>query len=101
MQSTLIRIALMLALASPVAAQTVQSSWTATKNASADNVYHDNDRTLYCGCTYQSHDDTDGSGDVDLAQCDMERLSKYKTRASQLEWEHIVPASLSGRCGAE
>ena len=42
MQSTRIRIALVLALASPAAAQTVQSSWTATKNASADNVYQDN-----------------------------------------------------------
>ena len=52
--------AILMALTSAAAAQTVNSTWKATKNASADNVYHNNDRTLYCGCTYQSHNDAMG-----------------------------------------
>ena len=74
--ASLVLFALLL-LASPAFAQNVESSWSKAKNASADNVYHDNDKTLYCGCTYTSHNDNDGSGDVDLAACDMEPLPKY------------------------
>ncbi len=94
MQSISIRLALVLALASPAAAQTVKSSWSAAKNATADNVYNDNDRTLYCGCTYKSDNDSDGSGTVELAACNMEAISRYVKRAKKMEWEHIVPASL-------
>ena len=86
--------ALLAVLASGVVAQTVQNSCNATKNASADNIYHDNDRTLYCGCTYESHDDSDGAGDVDMADCGMEALPLYANRTDRIEWEHIVPASL-------
>lgn len=39
----------LLLLASSSSAQNVESSWRKAKNASADNVYHDNDKTLYCG----------------------------------------------------
>jgi deoxyribonuclease-1 len=78
----------------PAPAQTVQSSWRATTNSAADDVYHDNDKMLYCGCTYESHGDSDGSGDVDLPACGMAALDKYVNRAQRIEWEHIVPASL-------
>jgi hypothetical protein len=42
-------------IAGPVVAQTIESSWRATTNSAADDVYHDNDKTLYCGCTYLTH----------------------------------------------
>lgn len=44
--------------------------------------------------TYSSHNDNDGWGDVDLAACDMEPLSKKVATAGEIQWEHIVPASL-------
>ena len=72
----------------------VPTSWSQAKNKAADHVYDDNPTTLYCGCTYESHNDSDGSGDMDLAACGMTPLSKKKSTAKRMEWEHIVPASL-------
>ncbi len=83
-----------LLVAQTALAQTVESSWSATKNSAADNVYHDNLHTLYCGCPYTSDNDSDGSGDVDMTDCAMEPLGRYKKNASVIEWEHVVPVSL-------
>ncbi len=71
-----------LLLATPSISQTIESSWRATTNSAADDVYHDNDKTLYCGCTYQTHGDSDGSGDVDLSACGMSPLPNYMNRTS-------------------
>ncbi len=89
----------LLLLASPASAQNVESSWSKAKNASADNVYHDNDKTLYCGCTYASHNDNDGSGDVDLAVCDMGPLSKKITPGLEREFEVSVVTQVGHNTG--
>lgn len=83
----------LLFLACPAFAQSVESSWGQTKKAAAREIYVDNHKTLYCGCTYEAHA-TGSGGSVDLTACNMQRLDKYKQRAKRIEWEHIVPASL-------
>ena len=71
------------------------SGWDKTKNIADDIIYEGRSTTFYCGCTYQSHDDTDGSGDItDTTACGYAGPSSYSSRASRVEWEHIVPASL-------
>ena len=80
--------------AGPALAQEVPGSWRSAKNTTADEVYFDVDRTFYCGCTYQSDNDSDGSGTVTLADCEMAPLEKNQKSATRIEWEHVVPASL-------
>ena len=36
--------------ASIAAGQTVKGSWGSAKKSAEDNVYHDNLKTIYCGC---------------------------------------------------
>jgi deoxyribonuclease I len=72
----------------------VQSSWSKTKNVADDVVYEGHKFTFYCGCSYTSDGDNDGSGKPDLATCGYEKADKNKSRADSTEWEHIVPASL-------
>ncbi len=79
----------------PVAAKAeFPTSWDDAKNTAQDKVYKDTRiKTFYCGCDYSTHDDDDGSGDVDLSVCNMQALSNNITSAERIEWEHIVPAS--------
>jgi len=74
--------------AGPGTAQTVKGSWSSAKRAAEDDVYHDNLNTLYCGCDYTT------ARTIDLAACGVTARDKYVARASKMEWEHIVPASL-------
>lgn len=71
-------------------------SWRDTKNTASDQVYtSEARRTFYCGCEYTSHEDTDGSGDVDdVNACGYDRGANDQARANRIEWEHVVPASL-------
>lgn len=93
-------LVLVLVVALPVSLATahplppVESTWSSTKNSSDDNVYHDNPTTLYCGCEYTSHGDSDGSGDVSMPNCGVTPLSRYPPSIPRIEWEHIVPGSL-------
>lgn len=68
-------------------------SWSKTKKRSAKFVYFDHHETFYCGCTYESRG---ASGGVpDHTSCSFEnRPGISNTRATRIEWEHIVPASL-------
>ena len=70
------------------------TSWKHAKNTAQDKVYKDTrTRTFYCGCPYTTHYDDDGSGDVNLATCNMQALPNNLPSATRIEWEHIVPAS--------
>lgn len=83
-----------LSLSFGAVAQNVQSSWGTTKAAARDQIYFDDQTTLYCGCAYTPRDNQSG-GDTDLSSCDYEITGmNYQSRADDLEWEHIVPASL-------
>lgn len=83
----------LIVLAGTASAETA-TSWSAAKNAADDQVYFDHRVTLYCGCGYVSHGDSDGSGDIDGANCAYTAPSTYQHRSKRIEWEHIVPASL-------
>ena len=74
---------------------TLAGGWENTKNIADDDIYAGIDRTFYCGCKYQSHGDSDGSGDItDTTACGYEGPPTHAHRAGRVEWEHIVPASL-------
>lgn len=74
--------------------QHVQSSWGTTKQAARDQIYFDDQLTLYCGCEYSARNNQSG-GDVDLTTCSYDPSEMvYQSRAAVLEWEHVVPASL-------
>ena len=91
MRTTWIVLAAVL-IATPALAS---SGWNKTKNIADDIIYEGRIATIYCGCQYQSHGDTDGSGDItDTVGCGYVGPSSYASRASRVEWEHIVPASL-------
>ncbi len=68
--------------------------WRRAKNTDDDVIYSGKDRTFYCGCVYTSHGDNDGSGSVDYAACGYIPPTSYIARATRVEWEHVVPASL-------
>ena len=80
----------MLLACTPAAAET----WRGVKNKADDLVYFDYRVTLYCGCPYTSHGDSDGSGDVTLDRCGYEPAAKFQNVANSIQWEHVVPASL-------
>ena len=40
----------------------IPSSWSTAKNRADDKVYGDHKITIYCGCEYNSDNDSDGSG---------------------------------------
>ena len=56
----------------------------------AGQIFKDNPKTLYCGCSY------DNRKQIDLASCNMHQAINVK-RAHQLEWEHMMPAENFGR----
>ena len=76
-------------------ATTSSASWNGAKNAADDIVYKGITATFYCGCTYKSDGDSDGSGKItDTKTCGYVGPAKHSHRAGRVEWEHIVPASL-------
>lgn len=52
-------------------------------------MYAENRTTFYCGCTY------DSNNRINLESCGYQPRRNV-SRASRLEWEHIVPASYFG-----
>ncbi len=68
--------------------------WRRAKNTADDVIYAGKDRTFYCGCVYTSNGTTNGSGSVDHAACGYNPPNSYSARATRVEWEHVVPASL-------
>ena len=81
-------------LSSLANAQSVQSSWTKTKQTARDKVYFDHSVTKYCGCKYQSKGTSGGV--IDTASCGYDgSQAKYKNAITVLDWEHVVPASLT------
>jgi deoxyribonuclease-1 len=75
-------------------AQTVQTSWTKTKQTARDKVYLDHSVTKYCGCPYESKGTSGGVIDTESCGYDGSQ-AKYKNAISVLDWEHVVPASLT------
>lgn len=69
------------------------SSWAATKKAARDDIYKDRSKTFYCGCDYAPKGSSGGEIDLDSCGYDGQGAS-YSSRATRLEWEHVVPASL-------
>lgn len=67
-----------------------------SKNELRRYVYQDqNDKgDLYCGCNWEWLGDSGGR--VDLKSCGYE-VRVQETRASRIEWEHILPASSFGQ----
>ena len=70
------------------------ASWQSTKNMADDTVYFNGGRTFYCDCLWSSDKDNDGSGRPELSECGYKAPKSYSSRASRIEWEHVVPASL-------
>jgi Endonuclease I len=77
-----------------VASAAEAASWRSAKNTLDDVVYAGRDTTFYCGCTYKSHRDSDGSGDItDMTQCGYVGPRSDQHPAGRIEWEHVVPKS--------
>jgi deoxyribonuclease I len=87
-------VALILLVLPTYAYADVASSWRQTKNLASDAIYFDQADTFYCGCPMTSDNDNDGSGDVDIEACGYKGPSAHQGRATRIEWEHVVPASL-------
>ena len=93
---TIILISIVAHFTLPLTAAEIPSSWSAAKNTADDQIYMDYRLTLYCGCKFVSDKDSDGSGDVDPDACGLNPLPKFKQKtAREIQWEHIVPASLT------
>lgn len=69
-------------------------SWKSAKNILDDSVYFDHRNTLYCGCKYESDNDSDGSGVINADACGLKEVTKMRHVRDTIQWEHIVPASL-------
>jgi deoxyribonuclease-1 len=74
-------------------------NWSAAKRLASDvwevqipgaGVYS----SFYCGCHIERRGST--GGDVDFRQCGYQPRASV-SRASRLEWEHVVPAAVIGR----
>lgn len=61
--------------------------WRGAKSVLYNVIYKDHHKTLYHGCSY------DGPV-IDLSTCKYVPVNREKNRATRLEAEHIVPASL-------
>ena len=76
--------------------QIAAGSWEKAKNDVADKVYKQIGNTFYCGCLYESHNDRDGSATiVNFNDCYNWRSHGYMSAACALNWEHVVPVSLT------
>jgi deoxyribonuclease-1 len=89
----MIRIVLLIFFSSSLVNAGTASSWSAAKQLARDQVYSDRAVSFYCGCDYQSAGKSGGK--IDKTSCGYESgAAKHQKRANQLEWEHVVPASL-------
>jgi deoxyribonuclease-1 len=80
-----------LSLADPITF--TSNSWGTTKKNARNVIYQDHTITFYCGCDYTPKGSSGGT--IDQASCGYDGAAiSYSGRASRLEWEHIVPASL-------
>ncbi|PMK04904.1 deoxyribonuclease I [Vibrio sp. 10N.261.55.A7] len=72
------------------------SSFSQAKVMAKEQVYFDRTQhgTFYCGCEFTFKGRSGGV--INLESCGYQ-IRKNETRASRLEWEHIVPASNFGR----
>lgn len=72
------------------------ATFEAAKVQARQQVYHDRNEhgTFYCGCTWEWAGRSGGV--VDHASCGYQTRAQ-PNRASRIEWEHIVPASLFGQ----
>ena len=99
---TITALVLSTALLAPVHAQ----SWSSVKDDAADEIYHDQSRTFYCGCDLTLRENNSaGSGVIDPNNC-MSANDRnvsgaiaegigYDNGRTVLDWEHVVPASLT------
>ena len=70
--------------------------WDEAKNIADDIIYKGVNATFYCGCTYRSKGNERGSGSItDDGKCGYEKPDKQVGRADRIEWEHVVPKSLT------
>ncbi|WP_419812609.1 endonuclease [Bacterioplanoides sp.] len=69
-------------------------SWNRAKNLLDDQVYKYHRYTFYCGCSYSSHQDYDGSGSIDADACGFQGVQLKRNVRNTIQWEHVVPASL-------
>ena len=72
------------------------ATFEAAKTQARQQVYHDrnDDGTFYCGCTWEWVGRSGGR--VDHQSCGYQTRAQ-PNRATRIEWEHIVPASLFGQ----
>ena len=72
---------------------TVAGSWGTSKKWARDIIYEDLDTTFYCDCTYIPSGRSGGV--IDQTSCGYDDSEQsHSGRASVLEWEHVVPASI-------
>ena len=72
----------------------VPTSWSGAKEVARDEVYSGYTITKYCGCSYKPKGDSGGV--IDTASCGYDgSKAKYKNAITVLDWEHVVPASLT------
>ena len=74
------------------ASLTVSGSWGAAKKVAKNIIYANKRITFYCGCEYSATKNKEGIKIEDCAG--YKEFATYKSRATTLEWEHVVPASL-------
>ena len=82
-------ILLIVNIALPIYAKVSEPITIQQANHLAAIIHKNHQTTFYCGCTYSNKA-------VDLKSCGY-LVQKSKKRATQLEWEHIVPASMLGK----
>ena len=74
---------------------TLPGSWGQAKKWARDIIYADHTVTLYCACDY-APSGASGGGVVDVASCGYDSTGAgYQNRGDVLEWEHVVPASIT------
>lgn len=94
----LLLLLILLCLARPAQAEGVsgnshEDSFQAAKRVLESHVYPDHRVTIYCAATF------DADNNVTLPPGFT--TAKHQTRASKIEWEHVVPAENFGRTFSE
>lgn len=75
---------------------TVAGSWGTAKKWARDTIYAGHKTTLYCGCGYTDRGTSGGEiSKASRKSCGYDDGGEsYKSLADDMEWEHVVPASL-------
>ncbi|WP_231620041.1 endonuclease [Pseudoalteromonas sp. NGC95] len=72
----------------------IPTSWSKAKQIIRDKVYFDHRITKYCGCSYEVKGVSGGV--IDTSSCGYNGSEmKYQNAINVLDWEHVVPASLT------